>query len=168
MPIPISPTTAMRDVSVAGGASAGGTALAATLPRRAVLDGARGGPERPMGVVRQLDLVMLVLALPVFLVGGLPLLGYAAGAVAWLVQRAIKAVVEQRAAASEQPRTALALNGVSMIARPWLVALTILPVGVRDNQAGVAAAVLVVVLFTIHLTTFLLLRPLDDASRRAQ
>jgi hypothetical protein len=55
-----------------------------------------------------------------------------------------------------------------MIARPWLVALTILPVGVHDNDAGLAAAVLVLVLFTVHLAMSLLLRPLDDARRRAR
>src|SRR5438093_4908828 len=38
-------------------------------------------------VFRYLDLVVLALAFPVFVVAGFPLLGYAAGAVAWLLQR---------------------------------------------------------------------------------
>ena len=40
-----------------------------------------------MIAIRFLDLVLLAVALPVFLVAGLPMLGYAAGAAAWLVQR---------------------------------------------------------------------------------
>ncbi len=40
-----------------------------------------------MAVLRQLDLVVLALALPIFIAADFPLLGYAAGAVAWLVQR---------------------------------------------------------------------------------
>jgi hypothetical protein len=118
--------------------------------------------------LRQLDLVTLALALPAFLLNGLPLLGYAAAAGAWLLQRAIKALVERQAAASDEPRTAVALTGASMIARPWLVALTILPVGVHDNDAGLAAAVVVLVLFTVHLAMSLILRPLDDARRGAR
>jgi hypothetical protein len=118
-----------------------------------------------VAALRQFDLVVLALALPVFLVAGFPILGYATAAVAWLVQRAIKAAVERRAAASDDARTALALTGASMIARPWLVALTILPVGVRDNEAGLAAAVLVMVLFTLHLSMTLILRPLDGGNR---
>ena len=43
-----------------------------------------------MNLVRHLDLVVLALALPVFLLAGWPMLGYAAGAVAWLAQRAIQ------------------------------------------------------------------------------
>lgn len=121
-----------------------------------------------MAVLRQFDLVILVLALPAFLLDGLPLLGYIAGSGGWLLQRTVKAVVERRAAASDEPRTAVALTGASMVARPWLVALTILPVGVHDNDAGLAAAVLVLVLFTVHLAMSLVMRPLDDARRRAR
>ena len=45
-----------------------------------------------MLALRYIDLVLLALALPVFLAGDLPMLGYAAGAVAWIVQRAIQLV----------------------------------------------------------------------------
>jgi len=60
--------------------------------------------------LRYLDLVLLVLALPVFVLGGLPLLGYAAGAVAWLVQRAIQVVLSRKAAESDDPRTVAEAN----------------------------------------------------------
>ena len=121
-----------------------------------------------MAFLRQLDLVALASALPLFLLAGFPLLGYATAAVCWLVQRAVKALVERRAAAAEHARTATALIAGGMLVRPWLVALTILPVGVRDNDAGLAAAVLVLVLFTVHLTVSLFLRALDDKPRPAR
>ena len=42
-------------------------------------------------VIRHLDLVVLLIALPIFLVAGWPMLGYLGGAVAWLAQRGILA-----------------------------------------------------------------------------
>ena len=38
-----------------------------------------------MLALRYLDIVILILALPIFLAADLPMLGYAAAAVAWLV-----------------------------------------------------------------------------------
>ena len=58
-----------------------------------------------MPVVRYLDLIVLALALPVFVVAGWPMLGYAAGAVAWLAQRAIQAL-DDRAGPRRPRRTA--------------------------------------------------------------
>ena len=112
--------------------------------------------------LRYLDLVLLVLALPVFILGGLPLLGYAAGAVAWLVQRAIQIVLMRKAAAAEDPRTVVGITAGSMIGRGWLVALTIFAAGMVDNDAGLAAAVLVIVLFTAYFTVSMIMRPFDQ------
>ena len=57
-----------------------------------------------MLALRYLDIVILILALPVFLAADLPMLGYAAAAVAWLVQRAIQVVLNRKAAAADDPR----------------------------------------------------------------
>ena len=111
--------------------------------------------------LRYIDLVLLVLALPVFLIGGLPMLGYAAGAGAWLVQRAIQIVLNRKAAETEDPRTVVGIVAGSMIGRGWLVALTIFAAGLKDNEAGLAAAVLVIVLFTAYFTVSMILRPFD-------
>ena len=48
-----------------------------------------------MNVLRYLDLVLLAVALPVFLLAGLPMLGYAGAAVAWLLQRGIQHVSDR-------------------------------------------------------------------------
>ncbi|MDX6729714.1 MAG: hypothetical protein QOK49_4519 [Baekduia sp.] len=116
-------------------------------------------------VLRQLDLVLLALALPIFLIAGWPLLGYAAGAVAWIVQRVIAELLGRRAAASDDPKTVVGLTAGSMIGRGWLVALTIfgayLLAGSKD-AVGLAAAVLVVVLFTAYFTVSLIFRPFEN------
>ena len=122
------------------------------------------GAAEPVAVVRLLDLVVLALALPIFVLAGLPLAGYAAAAGAWLVQRAIQVTLERRAKASDDPRTVVGLTAGSMIGRGWLVALTIFGVGVAvDREAGLSAAVLVIVLFTVYFTVSMIVRPFEAA-----
>jgi predicted permease len=117
--------------------------------------------------LRYLDLVLLAIALPVFLAAGLPMLGYAAGAAAWLAQRALQVWLNRRAAASDDPRTVVGIAAGSMIGRGWLVALTIFAAGLSDEDAGLAAAVLVIVLFTAYFTVSMIMRPFDtDTSRQ--
>ena len=118
-------------------------------------------------LIRYLDLVLLALALPVFVVAGLPMLGYAAGAAAWLVQRGIQIALHRKAAAADDPRTVVGIAAGSMIGRGWLVALTIFAAGLTDEDAGLAAAVLVIVLFTAYFTVSMIMRPFDtDTSRQ--
>ena len=112
-----------------------------------------------MIALRYLDLVLLALALPLFLVAGLPMLGYPAGAAAWLVQRGLQVWLNRRAEASDDPRTVVGITAGSMIGRGWLVALTIFAAGLRDEDAGLAAAVLVIVLFTAYFTVSMIMRP---------
>jgi hypothetical protein len=109
--------------------------------------------------LRYLDLVLLAVALPVFLVAGLPMLGYAAGGAAWIVQRVIQVWLNRRAAAADDPRTVAGIVAGSMIGRGWLVALTIFAAGLEDQQAGLSAAVLVIVLFTAYFTVSMIMRP---------
>jgi hypothetical protein len=122
-----------------------------------------------MTVLRLLDLVVLALALPLFVLAGLPLAGYAAGAGAWLAQRGVQVLLERRARASDDPRTVVGLTAGSMIARGWLVALTIFGVGMlAEREDGLAAAVLVIVLFTIYFSMSMILRPFDVAQERGR
>jgi len=115
-----------------------------------------------MLLIRYLDLVLLAIALPVFVVAGLPMLGYAAGAAAWLVQRGIQIALYRKAAAADDPRTVVGIAAGSMIGRGWLVALTIFAVGLTDEDAGLAAAVLVIVLFTAYFTVSMIMRPFQQ------
>jgi hypothetical protein len=119
------------------------------------------GTSDPLAPVRYLDVGLVVLAAPFVVLLGLPVLGYAAGAVVWLVQRALEALVERSARGAELRRAA-GLKVASMIGRTWLVGLGILVVGVagaRDD--GLTAGVLCLVAYTLHLATALVLRPLE-------
>jgi hypothetical protein len=116
--------------------------------------------------LRYLDLVLLATALPLFVAAGLPMLGYAAGAAAWLVQRGVQALLNRRAAASRDPRVVVGLTAGSMIGRGWLVALTIFAAGLKDEDAGLAAAVLVIVLFTAYFTVSMIMRPFQQNSEQ--
>ena len=120
-----------------------------------------------MLVLRYLDIVLLIVALPIFLVAGLPMLGYAAGGGAWIVQRAIQILLNRKAAAAEDPRTVVGITAGSIIGRGWLVALTIFAAGLVDNEAGLAAAVLVIVLFTAYFTVSMILRPFEKPGHPA-
>ena len=121
-----------------------------------------------MLLIRYLDLVLLAVALPIFVVAGLPMLGYAAGAAAWLVQRAIQIALYRKAAAADDPRTVVGIAAGSMIGRGWLVALTIFAAGLNDEDAGLAAAVLVILLFTAYFTVSMIMRPFDTDTTSRQ
>ena len=111
--------------------------------------------------VRYLDLLLLALALPLFLAAGLPLAGWAVGGGAWVAQRALQEYLDRRARASTDPRTVVGLLAGSMIARGWFVAIAVFLVGLSDNEAGLAAAVLVIALFTVYFTVRMILRPFE-------
>lgn len=120
-------------------------------------------------MLRYLDLCVLALALPVFLLAGFPISGYLVGAGAWLAQRAIQVALLRRAAASRDPRTVVGIAAGSMIARGWFCAIAIFLVGILDSdEAGLAAALLVIALFTVYFTVEMILRPFDQASAKAE
>jgi hypothetical protein len=116
------------------------------------------GTSEPGPAVRHIELALLVVALPVFLLGGLPIAGYLVGGGAWVVQKGIQELLARRARGSDDPRLVLGLTVGGMIARGWLVAGAIFAVGVGDNDAGLAAAVLVILLFTVYFLVSLIMR----------
>jgi hypothetical protein len=118
-------------------------------------------PVIGMRVLRHLDLVVLVLALGVFIAAGLPILGWAAATAAWLAQRVIAIVLERKARAATEPRAVAGLMVASMLTRGWLVAIAIFAAGLVDNKAGLCAAVLFLLLFSVHLTVNMAMRPFE-------
>jgi hypothetical protein len=107
-----------------------------------------------MSPPKYVDLVVLAAALAVFLLGGLPMLGFAAGAAAWLAQRGIQAVAGRRAAAelaAGRRQRAMAIVASTTLGRVWLMALAVLLTGLAEREAGLASAILVAALFTVSL-----------------
>ena len=100
-------------------------------------------------------MALLALALPTFLLAGWPMLGYAVGAGAWLLQRGIQIAATRRVTRLERSgdrRAALGIMAGATLARVWLIALAVLLVGLAEREAGLAAALLSAALFTVYLT----------------
>lgn len=100
------------------------------------------------------DLGLLALALPAFIVAGWPLLGYAVAAAAWLAGRGIEYAAKRRAIrslASGERRTALGTMAAATLGRVWLITLSVLVVGLVEREAGLAAALLSLALFTLYM-----------------
>lgn len=115
-------------------------------------------------MARHLDFVLLALALPLFLIASLPILGWIVGAGCYLAQRALAVFLESRARAADNPRTFVGLTAGSMIGRGYLVALTILAVGLLvDDEVGLSAAVLFLAAFTVYFTVSMILRPFQNS-----
>ena len=121
----------------------------------------------PLVLFRWLDVVLVILAAPFVILTGLPMLGYVVGAVAWIANRAIGAGVERLASGQDDVRRAVGLNLGALIARSWLVGLTILAVGLAgEREDGLMAAVLLLAAFTLYFVTSLLLRPSERETPR--
>src|SRR5690242_10239262 len=78
-----------------------------------------------MSPPKYVDLIALALALPVFLLGDFPLLGYAVGAGVWLVQRAVQSVAARRAKeelAHGERQRAMGIVAGTGLGRVWLMA----------------------------------------------
>jgi hypothetical protein len=122
--------------------------------------------SRPMPprALRFIDFAVLAVALPVFLVAGLPLLGWAGVTAAWLLQRTVHGLFLRRAEASLSPRSAFGLLSVSLIGRVWFLALAVLAVGLIDRDAGLPAAVLTAVVFQVWFTAFIVGRSMQGAA----
>ena len=124
------------------------------------------GLADPLAPVRYLDIVLLVLAAPIVILMGGPVLGYAVGAGVWIVQRIAEAWLDA-AGHRTDAKTAVGLKFCSMVGRTWLVGLTILAVGLAgDREDGLTAAILLLAAFTLYFVTSLLLRSLEGKASR--
>ena len=112
-----------------------------------------------MPVLRNLDLVLLALALVLFLAVGLPILGWVTAAVIWGLWRGIGEWAEHKAASATHPKQTAGIAAGSMVGRGWLLGLILLGSGLAAGEdVGLSAAVLVFVIFTVHFTLKILLR----------
>jgi hypothetical protein len=121
-----------------------------------------------MSVVRYFDVLVVVLCLPIALLLGAPTVGCVVAVAVWAVQRVIAVQIEHRAMAQGDPRTALKLNFVALMARVWLICVAIVVCGVAVGRPdGAAAAATMLVAFTVYFAVTLLSRTLDRKSVHA-
>jgi hypothetical protein len=105
-----------------------------------------------MSPPKHVDLLVLAAALAVFVLGGLPLLGYAVAAAAWLAQRGIQVLATRRTTAelmAGNRQRAMGIVAATSLGRVWLMVTAVLLGGIVEREAGLAAAVLLLALFTI-------------------
>lgn len=101
---------------------------------------------------RHPDIVVLVLAFPVFVFAQLPLVAYFGAAAIWLVQAVVQAVVDRKLRGSTNARQVLALTMGTAIARAFFSAAGVLAIGVAyGDEAGLASVLFIFTLFTVYL-----------------
>ncbi|MGP0102966.1 MAG: hypothetical protein ACLPUT_15275 [Solirubrobacteraceae bacterium] len=123
--------------------------------------------KRALAILRYLDVVLVVLAAPVVLALGAPVLGYAVGAAVWVVQRALAQLDRRWVSRAAEPRTQLGLNLFEAFGRIWLLAGAIVAAGVIGGRAdGLTAAVTIFGAYTVAFAIRVLSGP--PASPRQQ
>ena len=119
-----------------------------------------------MALLRYLDVVLVIAALPFVAFAGLPLLGYAVGAAAWILQRAAGVALERQAAKTKDIRRQVGLNLGGTLARAWIVGGAILAVGLAgEREDGLIAAMLVFVAFTVYFALAVILHTVARGSK---
>jgi hypothetical protein len=118
-----------------------------------------------MSPPQYVDLIALLAALAVFLLGDLPLLGYAVAAAVWLLQRGIQMLAQRRMKqelAAGNRQKAMGFVAGSTLGRVWLMATAVLLVGIVERESGLASAILLLALFTISFAAQGLAHLFDD------
>ena len=117
-----------------------------------------------MPFLRNFDLLLLAIALPVFVAAELPVLGWVVAAGIWALWRGIEWWTERKLADEHDPKRLAGIAAGSLIGRGWLLGLILLGAGLAtDREVGLSAALLVLALFTVHFT-FKLMAPTGGAS----
>ncbi len=114
--------------------------------------------------VRLVDVLVLVLALPVFVAAGWSLFAWAGVTAVWLFQRGIQTLIQRRARVATNPRTSLGLMTVSLMGRIWFLMFAVLAIGLIDREAGLPAAVLTAVTFQAWFTGFMVSRSMEEGA----
>jgi hypothetical protein len=99
-----------------------------------------------------LDAIVALLAVPVFLLAGLPLEGWFWATLLWAVNRYIQVVVERRAARAGALR-GVGMMGASMLIRPWVGMLLLFLITRHDRTLAISSILLFLVLLTIDIVT---------------
>jgi hypothetical protein len=123
--------------------------------------------QRPLGFVRYLDVVLLVVAAAPVLALGAPVAGYAVGAGAWVAQRVLAQVDRGWIRKAREPRTALGLNLFEAFGRIWLLAGAIVAAGVIGGRAdGLTAALTIFGAYSVAFAVKVITGPPERRAAR--
>jgi hypothetical protein len=120
-------------------------------------------PSLAQLAVHNVDALLAILSLPVFLLAGLPVEGWFWAVALWAVNRFVQAMVEKRAARMGALR-AVGVMGASMLLRPWIGMLALFLITRHDSKLAVSSVVLFLVLITVDIA----IRILTHRNIRAQ
>ena len=98
---------------------------------------------------------LIVLALPVFVIAGWPLRGWALAAVLWAAAQAL-AFLLTRLPLDAGNLAASGVRGIGMSFRAFIVGIPLVAVTVADSSIGVAAALLYALAYTLELAVSLI------------
>jgi len=93
---------------------------------------------------------VVFLALPVFLVAGWPLAGWALAAVLWVAAQAF-ALLLARLPLDADNLAAAGMRGIGTTSRALLVGIPLVVATVSDERVGIAAAVVYALAYTVEL-----------------
>jgi quinol-cytochrome oxidoreductase complex cytochrome b subunit len=113
-----------------------------------------------MIALRYIDVGLVIATAPFVALGGLPMLGYAFGAGAWVVSRLGAEWLDRRAGTDLRQRVGYHVAG--MMGRVWIVVCAVVAARFAgDRDDGVMAAVLVLAAFTVYFAMSMLVRQLE-------
>ncbi len=123
--------------------------------------------ERFMVLLRYFDIVLVVLAAGPAVALGAPVLGYAVGAAAWILQRLIAATNKRWISQHVmEPRKQLGFNLFEAFGRIWLLAGGIVIAGIVGRADGLTAALVILGAYSIALMIRLASGPPQRAGNR--
>jgi hypothetical protein len=113
-----------------------------------------------MTLFRYIDVVLVVAAAPILLLIGVPAAGYAVGAGAWILLRAVGVALERRASRIGDVTKELSVRLVYAMGRVLLLALAIILVrrGAGKDD-GLTALLVILFAFTVQLAVSIATRP---------
>jgi hypothetical protein len=113
-------------------------------------------------VLRNVDLVLLGIALPVWFAAQLPALGWIATAVSWLAARWFQSFMERRAYAKGKRQAVLAARAASLLGRLYVVTIAVFIAGLIERKAGLSGAVLAVAVFTAYFISLFIRQVVEE------
>jgi hypothetical protein len=109
-------------------------------------------PTAAQLAAHNVDAILAVLALPLFVLTGLPLAAWFWAVALWSVNRFLQALVERRATQMGALR-AVGVMGASMLLRPWIGMLVLFLITRHDSTLAVSSVLLFLLLVTVDIAT---------------
>ena len=109
-------------------------------------------PTAAQLAAHNIDAIIALVALPLFLLAGWPLAGWFWAVALWAVNRFLQAAVEHRAVRMPALR-GVGVMGASMLLRPWIGMLILFLITRGDKAEAVSSTLLFLLLVTVDIAT---------------